>query len=265
MKITPRDIHNQEFKRSLRGYDMDEVDAFLQQIADELETVVSENGRLKDQVKELRLRMGEYEKKDELLEKTLVAAQQVTEQMKEASRKEVDAASKAARAEAAKIIEEARTELTETGQQVRDMKRYHYDFIIQYKALLDRHYRLLGEMVNEAKAERGKGPAASAEREVEAKKPESPPATRAAAVPANAPGVTAEDKPPIIEEPEAAAADLITVEIEDLGGKGSDTASTSGGPKVEVIGEPDGSFNAEKAADEVFRRQGGDEEGEPIG
>jgi DivIVA domain-containing protein len=29
MKITPQDISTQEFKRSLRGYDMDEVDAFL--------------------------------------------------------------------------------------------------------------------------------------------------------------------------------------------------------------------------------------------
>lgn len=256
MKITPQDIHNQEFKRSLRGYDMDEVDAFLQQIADELETVVSENGRLKDQVKELRLRMDEYEKKDELLEKTLVAAQQATEQMKEASRKEVEAASKAARAEAAKILEDARTELTETGQRLRDMKRYHYDFIIQYKALLDRHYRLLAEMVSEAKAERGKGPAA-AEGDAGAKELESPPAA--------APGEAAEDEPPIMKEPEAADGDLITVEIENLGGKGSDTASTSGGPEVEIIGEPDGSFDAERAADEVFRRLGGDEEGEPIG
>jgi|GEM_PF-1061892 len=256
MKITPRDIHNQEFKRSLRGYDMDEVDAFLQQIADELEIVVSENGQLKDQVKELRLRMDEYEKKDELLEKTLVAAQQATEQMKEASRKEVEAASKAARAEAAKIIDEARTELAETGQRVRDMKRYHYDFIIQYKALLDRHYRLLAEMVNEAKAEREKGPVAAAE-VAEVKMPETPPPV--------APGETPEEGPPILGEPEVATGDLITVEIENVGDEKGGAAPKPRGPEVEIIGEPDGSFDAERAADEVFRRLGGSEEGEPIG
>lgn len=255
MKITPQDIHNQEFKRSLRGYDMDEVDAFLQQIADELETVVSENGYLKDQVKELNLRMVEYEKKDELLEKTLVAAQQATEQMKETSRREVEAASKAAQAEAAKILEEARVELTETGQRVRDIKRYHYDFIIQYKALLDRHYRLLAEMVNEAKVDREKAPTAA---EMPAKKTKP-------AVPVGAAGETPEAEKLTMEKPGEAAGDLITVEVEDLGGVKSDTTSASGGPEVEIIGEPDGSFDAERAADEVFRRLGGDEESEPIG
>jgi cell division initiation protein len=264
MKITPRDIHNQEFKRSLRGYDMDEVDAFLQQIADELETLVSDNGRLKDQVKELTFRIEEYRKKDELLEKTLFAAQQATEQMKEASRKEVDAASKAARAEAAKIIEDARAELMITGQRVRDLKRYHYDFIIQYKALLDRHYRFLAEMVSEAKVEREKGTAVIAEQETDVKEPET---LKAGAGPAES--VTgferemAEGKAPAPEEPEAVS-DLITVEIENLGEDANDLRSM-GSPHVEVIGEPNGSFDAERAADEVFRRLGGEDEGEPIG
>jgi len=257
MKITPQDINNQEFKRSLRGYDMDEVDAFLQQIADELETVVSENGQLKDRVKELRFRMGEYEKKDELLEKTLVAAQQATEQMKETSRREVEAASKAARAEAAKILEDARAELTETGRRVRDIKRYHYDFIIQYKALLDRHYRLLAEMVNEAKAERGKN-SAGAGAEAKAKE-------REPAVPRNTSAETAEGGTPTMKEPDAGAGEMIKVEVEDLGAGRRNTTPMSGGPEVEVIGEPDGTFDADRAADEVFRRLGGEEVGEPIG
>ena len=37
MKITPQDIHKQEFKTGMRGYDKDEVDAFLQMIAEQFE------------------------------------------------------------------------------------------------------------------------------------------------------------------------------------------------------------------------------------
>jgi cell division initiation protein len=265
MKITPRDIHNQEFKRSLRGYDMDEVDAFLQQIADELETLISDNGRLKDQVKELTLRLEEYKKKDELLEKTLLAAQQATDQMKEASRKEVEAASTAARAEAAKIIEDARAELMSTGQRVRDMKRYHYDFIIQYKALLDRHYRLLSEMVSEAKAEREKGPVAPPDEKVAVEELERLPVAEEPTITVSNAVVPGEEELPVHETPETAGDNLITVEIENLEGDVRGDATSVGGPEVEVIGEPDGSFDAEKAADEVFRRLGGEDEGEPIG
>ncbi len=255
MKITPQDIHNQEFKRSLRGYDMDEVDAFLQQIADELEVLTSENAELKDRVKELTLRMGEFEKKDELLEKTLLAAQQATEQMKEASRKEAEATSTAAKAEAVKIIERARLELITTDRKVQDMKRYHYEFIIEYKALLDRHYRLLSEMVDAAKAEREeRTPAAVNEMKTAGKEPEA----------GVAGGRTADRAKPLLEEPGAPGSEVITVEIENLGGGDKNKAPATGGPRVEVIGKPDGSFDAERAADEVSRRFGGEEEGEPI-
>jgi cell division initiation protein len=265
MKITPRDIHNQEFKRSLRGYDMDEVDSFLQQIADELETLLSDNAQLKDQVKELKLRMEEYKSKDELLEKTLLAAQQATEQMKEASRKEVDAASKAAKAEAAKIIEDARAELTETSQRIRDLKRYRYDLIIQYKALLDRHYHLLAEMAGEVKAEREREMVISTERGLGVGAPgaslvsETPEASKTGSA------LPSEEESPAREASGPGDGGLITVEVENL-----DTGVKAGGvsagrPKVEVIGEPDGSFDAERAADEVFRRLGGEDEGEPIG
>jgi cell division initiation protein len=259
MKITPRDIHNQEFKRSLRGYDMDEVDSFLQQIADELETLLSDNAQLKDQIKELKLRMEEYKSKDELLEKTLLAAQQATEQMKEASRKEVDAASKAARVEAAKIIEDARAELTETSQRIRDLKRYRYDFIIQYKALLDRHYHLLAEMASEAKAEREKGMVTSAERGIDVK------ASEASKVSKTSSDLPSDEESPARETPDSAGGGLITVEVESLETDVEVGGTSAAGPKVEVIGEPNGSFDAERAADEVFRRLGGEDEGEPIG
>lgn len=259
MKITPRDIHNQEFKRSLRGYDMDEVDSFLQQIADELETLLSDNAQLKDEIKELKLRMEEYKNKDELLEKTLLAAQQATEQMKEASRKEVDAASKAAKADAAKIIEDARVELTETSQRIRDLKRYRYDFIIQYKALLDRHYHLLAEMASEAKAERERGVAASTERELGVKASEAPKTSEVGL------DLRSEEEPHAPETSDPEDGGLITVEVENLETDISVGEASAGGPNVEVIGEPNGSFDAERAANEVFRRLGGEDEGEPIG
>ena len=48
--ITPQDIHAQEFKTAFRGYDKDEVDAFLQAVADSYQAILAENISLKDKI-----------------------------------------------------------------------------------------------------------------------------------------------------------------------------------------------------------------------
>ena len=47
MKITSMDINNKEFKKIIRGYDCDDVDEFLDQVAEDYETVYKENSSLK--------------------------------------------------------------------------------------------------------------------------------------------------------------------------------------------------------------------------
>ena len=49
MNISPLDIRKQEFARTLRGYDTDEVRAFLESIADEM-------ANLQKNTEELRMR-----------------------------------------------------------------------------------------------------------------------------------------------------------------------------------------------------------------
>jgi cell division initiation protein len=171
MKITPQDIHAQEFRRSLRGYDMDEVDAFLAQVADELETHVHESLHLKDRVKVLEERVAEYQKLDERLKETLVTAQEMKEEIAKASQHKVEAASAQARAEAQRIVADAHKKLIRIQVQVDDLRRYRDSFIIRYKAFLDQQYRFLADY---AKGE-GAGAAAEKPRQAETQEKPSPP------------------------------------------------------------------------------------------
>ena len=50
MKITPLDIRQQQFSVRFRGFDAEEVDTFLEMIADEYETVIEENRKLKEEI-----------------------------------------------------------------------------------------------------------------------------------------------------------------------------------------------------------------------
>ncbi|MBD3182908.1 DivIVA domain-containing protein [Candidatus Poribacteria bacterium] len=53
MRITPLDIYQKEFKRAMRGFDPDEVEEFLEAIADDYEQVIKENERLKQLVEKM--------------------------------------------------------------------------------------------------------------------------------------------------------------------------------------------------------------------
>ena len=51
MRISPLDIRQQQFSvRWFRGFDIHEVDAFLDDVAEDYETVLKENAQLKEQV-----------------------------------------------------------------------------------------------------------------------------------------------------------------------------------------------------------------------
>ncbi len=171
MKITPQDIHAQEFRRSLRGYDMDEVDAFLAQVADELETHIHEGLHVKDRVKVLEERVAEYQKLDERLKETLVTAQEMKEEIAKASQHKVEAASAQARAEAQRIVADAHRKLIRIQVQVDDLRRYRDSFIIRYKAFLDQQYRFLADY---AKGEGAGAAAGAAEKPRQAETQEKP-------------------------------------------------------------------------------------------
>lgn len=171
MKISPQDIHAQEFRRSLRGYDMDEVDAFLSQVADELEVHTRENLQLKDRIKVFEERVAEYQRLDERLKEALVTAQEMKEDIAKASQHKVEAAAAHARAEAQSIVADAHKKLVRIQSQVDDLRRYRDSFVIRYKAFLDQQYRFLADY---AKSE-GAGAAEEKPRQAEPQGKPAPP------------------------------------------------------------------------------------------
>ncbi|MGA8941881.1 MAG: DivIVA domain-containing protein [Thermoactinomyces sp.] len=53
-RLTPEEIFNKDFKHALRGYDIEEVNEFLDQVIQSYEDVLEENEYLKDQIKKLK-------------------------------------------------------------------------------------------------------------------------------------------------------------------------------------------------------------------
>ena len=79
MKITPLDIRQQQFSVRFRGFDAEEVDTFLEMIADEYETVIEENRKLKEEIEKKDRDIKLCVENGEKLRKELVASKKMEE------------------------------------------------------------------------------------------------------------------------------------------------------------------------------------------
>ncbi len=122
MKITPADILNQKFGLSFRGYDRDEVDAFLELIARDMEDLLRENSFLKDEIEKLNGELARLREMEETIKDTIISAQKMAETFKENAKKESENILNAARLQAEKICFEATKEVAETKAELQKLQ-----------------------------------------------------------------------------------------------------------------------------------------------
>ena len=155
MRISPNDIRQQQFSvRVFRGFDPQEVDAFLEDVADDYEALLKESQLLREQVaaQEERSRgVGDLER---TLQDTLVTTQRLADDVKAAARREADEIRGAARHEAElivreaelrgeKAVEAARGEEAKIRVEIQSLKRVRRQLVGDFTSTLERYQRLL--------------------------------------------------------------------------------------------------------------------------
>lgn len=118
MKITPADILNQKFGTSFRGYDKQEVDAFLDMIAKDLEDLIRENSYLKEEIEKINTELTRLKEMEETIKDTIISAQKMAESFKENAKAESENILNAARLQAEKICFEAAKQASEARAEV---------------------------------------------------------------------------------------------------------------------------------------------------
>ena len=73
--LKPMDIHNKEFKKAVRGYDMTEVDEFLDEIIVDYEQMQRELDNLRGQISSYGDNLTAYKERETTLNNTMIAAQ----------------------------------------------------------------------------------------------------------------------------------------------------------------------------------------------
>ena len=138
MKITPLDIQQQQFKgKMMGGLDPNDVDAFLQTVAAEMEGLIRENNELKEQQARHNREMADMSEKEKDLRETMLAAQRITEDMKANAQKEASLIISEAELKAERIVADADKRLVDIKVRIEEMRRQKIQFEASLKALLD--------------------------------------------------------------------------------------------------------------------------------
>ena len=109
MPIRPIDVRRKEFKSGFRGYDANQVDDFLDAVADEYERNFTENQRMREEVSSLRDRLQQFEDLEGSIRAALVHAEQASNDLRRAASREAEGIKQSAQREAEFTIREAQS------------------------------------------------------------------------------------------------------------------------------------------------------------
>ena len=107
MPIRPIDIRRKEFRNGFRGYDANQVDDFLDTVADEFERTYNENQRMREEVSGLRDRLQQFEDLEGSIRAALVHAEQAANDLRRSANKEAEDVRQGARRDAEFTVRDA--------------------------------------------------------------------------------------------------------------------------------------------------------------
>lgn len=143
MSLTPLDIHNKEFRRSLRGYNEDEVNEFLDQIIKDYEALIRENKELAGQVQTMQERLDHFTNIEETLSKTIIVAQEAADEVKGNSKKEAQLIIREAEKNADRIINESLVKSGKISLEIEELKKQASIYRTRFRTLLEAQLELL--------------------------------------------------------------------------------------------------------------------------
>lgn len=137
MKLTALEIKQQQFEKSLRGYDTAEVQSYLNLIASEWEHMVGRIRELENQLDKMNNKLKHYERVEEALHETLQTAKSSAEEKLSGAKKEAAVIIEKAEMEAENIVKDATRERREIRQNIMQLIDRREEMIRSIKSYLE--------------------------------------------------------------------------------------------------------------------------------
>ena len=142
MIITPLDIQQMMFKVRFRGYDKEEVNRFLEELAQTVELLNRDHAVQQEKIIYLERQLAELKRTEATLSNTLLSAQSLAEDVKRNAQREADLVIKEAEVKAGELIRQARVALTDTQRDLSSLQKQRLLMIERLRASLRMFERL---------------------------------------------------------------------------------------------------------------------------
>ena len=145
--LTPLDIENKKFqKQMMNGYNVDEVDDFLDEITVDYEKLYKENSELRSEIDRSKGDLEKYRNIEQTLQNTLVMAQKAADDIKSNAQNEADNIIKSVRSKMQESVDELTKESETRKREFAETKKQFDIYRAKMEALLISQLELLKDM-----------------------------------------------------------------------------------------------------------------------
>ena len=145
--ITPLDIENKKFsKQMVNGYNVDEVDEFLDEITTDYERLYKENKSLKENTEELHNDVGQYKNIESTIQSTLVIAQKTADEIQAVAKQQAEQIIKDAEYQAKTKVDELNTQIMIKEKEIEELKKQFNVYKAKMESLLISQLELIKDM-----------------------------------------------------------------------------------------------------------------------
>lgn len=143
MKLTPLEIRKQEFSKALRGYNAEEVRAFLETVADQVDVLQKEIKALSGKAVQLETRLSDFQIMEKTLQETLMKAEETSRRAQADSQREAEITMREADVEAQRILSSAHNQADRLRSEILMLQARRDGFIKKLKYLLQSQSELV--------------------------------------------------------------------------------------------------------------------------
>ena len=143
MKLTPADVQRQIFSARFRGFDKDEVRTFLAAVAEEMAGLQRDKDHVEQQLRHLELIVNEHRERESILKNTLLTAQRLSGELKEAAGNEAKLILREAQGRADMLLQKTQVRLEELDHDINELRLRRRDAEGSVESTIQALYRAL--------------------------------------------------------------------------------------------------------------------------
>ena len=149
MRLTPIQIRKQEFARKVRGFDIEEVQAFLTTAATDFEELLRENMELRAEKTALMQELQNYKKLEDSLRSLVSQAEKAATESTESLKKTAEIVKREAQMSADQLLSEARQEMVKAKAKLGEVKNLRETIVKTIRTILTAQLDMLSSLENE--------------------------------------------------------------------------------------------------------------------